>query len=341
MNNFHNYVNNSVKFTNSLTKLASIKYRLDVLQEFTKHISSVDVVDDVTLYAAESLGINNSNSIKVGIEEVIKSVSQAILKYVNQVTKGFMDLSSSFCEYQKNLMNSTNHAFNILAKTYESNSNFEEVEVREDIPNFHEFKKLTQCMLIFTQATFQDKLQNLIGSESLFGLKSKNNFITYEEIIPTELTSSLLTKLGISYERNSKEEDDATNGSATLETLRFTNPFKIPFEVSSYNNKTIAELGYSDINELKKFTKSVESSILALIHDLPELADKCKNANTLTQQQLSNDEDTLTEDEAKTVVDTTMLWGNMTESCLKCITFYMRAYQEILNVLYKSIKEHK
>lgn len=341
MNNFHSYVSNSVKFTNSLTKLNSIKYRLEVLQEFTKNINFNEDIDEVTLYAAESLGLINNDSLQIGIEEVIKSISQAILKYVNQVTKGFIDLSGSFCEYQKNLMNSTNHAFNILSKTYETNSNYEDIIVREDIPNFHEFKKLTQCMLLFTKATFQDKLQNLVGSESLFGLKTKDAFVSYEEIIPSELTSELQTKLGISYEKNSKEEDDATNGQATLETLRFSNPFKIPFEVTSYNDKTIASLGYGDISELEKFTKSVESSILVLIKELPELSDKCKNANTLTQQELSNDEDSLTEEDAKTVVDTTMLWGNMTESCLKCITFYMRAYQEILNVLYKSIKEHK
>lgn len=347
MNKFRTYVCDNVKFTNSLTKLASIKYKLDVLSEFTKNINPFEDVDKVTIFAAESLGLlkedianyQSGSSVIIGMEEVIKSVSQAILKYVNQITKGFSDLSESFCTYQKDLINTTNHAFNILASTYEDNNNYKNVVVKQDIPNFHEFKVLTQCMLLFMKSTFQNKLQNVVAEESLFGLKSKESFISYDEIIPSELTTSLQTKLGLSYERNNKEEDDATNGESHMEILRFHQPFNIPFEAKSYNDKTIARLGYGDIDDLKKFTKSVESSILALIDNLPELSDKCKAANTLTQQYLNSSDDIISEDDAKNVVDTAMVWGNMTEACLKCITFYMRAYQEILNVLYISIKE--
>lgn len=346
MNKFRTYVYDNVKFTNSLTKLASIKYKLDVLSEFTKNINPFEDVDQVTIFAAESLGLLNEDianyksgsSVIIGMEEVIKSVSQAILKYVNQITKGFSDLSESFCSYQKDLINTTNQAFNILSKTYE-NSDYKNIIIKQDIPNFHEFKVLSQCMLLFMRSTFQNKLQNVVGEESLFGLKSKESFISYDEIIPSELTTSLQTKLGLSYERNSKEEDDATHGNSNMEILRFTQPFKIPFETKSYNDKTIERLGYGNISDLKKFTESLNKSILALVDSLPKLSDKCKTANTLTQQYINSSNDGLTEDDAKNVVDTAMVWGNMTEACLKCITFYMRAYQEILNVLYTSIKE--
>ena len=41
------------------------------------------------------------------------------------------------------------------------------------------------------------------------------------------------------------------------------------------------------------------------------------------------------------VMDSVLLWGSLTESCLRAVTFYTRAYQEILNTLYKSIINKK
>ena len=40
-------------------------------------------------------------------------------------------------------------------------------------------------------------------------------------------------------------------------------------------------------------------------------------------------------------MDSVLLWGSLTESCLRAVTFYTRAYQEILNTLYKSIINKK
>ena len=40
-------------------------------------------------------------------------------------------------------------------------------------------------------------------------------------------------------------------------------------------------------------------------------------------------------------MDSVLVWDGLTEFCLRAITFYTRAYQEILNTLYKSIINKK
>ena len=354
------YNRSRANFSIELNKLFEVKYKLALLKELTTNIEEFEEVDPVTLCALESLGVYKRDiskdapvmgvDVHVALEEVIDSVSEAILKYVGNVTNGFVDLSESFCDYQKQMLATTNKIFNLYSAISSSNSTSKDYIVREDIPEFHDFKVLVQSMLIYTNAVFKDKLQSVVGEENLFGLKSDNNISSYKDILPTEFTSELQTKLGLTYESNidadkdtDKEEssEEGSNIESKVETLRFHQPFNIPFSAKSTDNKSIERLGYGNIHDLKKFTVTINNVVNSLIKDIPELVDKCKQANTLVKQNLTKEDSNLSEDSAKSIVDTTMIWGNMTESCLRCITFYMRAYQEILNVLYRTVKEQR
>ena len=349
MNTLNQYSLSKVNLSQHLADLNKLSSKLNIVTEFSKSVNVLDTIDPVIAYAAYAFGIvKNAPSsdltgynatVLVGIEEVISSISQAILKLIGNITEGFSNAAESFSTYQKTLINTTNQSFNRLKELYSSISDSKDKIVRVDIPEFHDLVEQSKTMLIFIKNVFQDSVQCVTFQESLFGLSDNTKKLdSYDTIFPSAFTSHMQTEIGISFSAPTKNENDATEGNASAQAVKFVPPFAIPFKANNVDKKTIEQLGYGNIDEVGKFIKTVENSIFKIIEELPELTDRCKDAKTSAEKILSDQEKELSNEEAKDVVNTVMIWGSSTDTCLRCISFYMRVYQEILNTLYESVK---
>lgn len=280
--------------------------------------------------------LNNQTDIFVSMEAVIDSIPQAILEFINKNINGFIELSESFEDYQKNNLNHINQAVNKLTSLYKDKQNYKDIEINVDVPEFHDFKVLIQSLFYLSKITFSDALQKVVNKESLFGLMDNKYISSYSDVFESKFTSELQSKLGLTYEYNKEDENDATKGQSNVETLRFVAPLNTEFQATSHG-KSVDRLGYGDIHEIHKFTKTFNSVILSIIEDLPKFIDQCKAAKLTAEKELANKKDELTEDDASKIVNTAIIWGHVTDSCVKALLFYTRAYLEILNAIYQSI----
>ena len=343
MSTFQKYINSQYDVSYNLFELSDCQYKLAVLKEFSTNLDIPNQVDPVTLQAASSLGIYTTSNTDVlggdlylAIEAIVESISKSILEFITKTINGFIELVDSSIEYQKETINHTHQAINTLAKIYESKHDNEDTVVKVDIPDFHTFKVRIQSLLIFIKSVFKDELQELTHKEQLFGLVGDKQFDSYDSVLSKEFTTELQTKLGLVYDDKVEKEKDPTEEKSSVSSMRFVAPFSLPFEANN-QGKTIKALGYSDISELQKFTKVFSGSILVLCKELPELAESCKTSKVAMEQQLSKGSSELDESKATTVVNTITVWGNLTVSCIKAMTYYTRAYLEIINVLYQSV----
>lgn len=340
---FQRYIHSQYDFSMNLFELSDHQYKLAVLKEFSSNVNVTQLLDPITLQAATSLGIIHPSSTDVfgsdlylAIEAIVESISKSILEFITKIINGFVELIDSSIEYQKETINHTHQAINKLSKVYESKHNCDEVIVKSNIPDFHTFKVRIQSLFIFIKSIFKDELQDLVNKDQLFGLVGNKSFDSYSSVLSKDFTTELQTKLGIVYDDKVEKEKDPTEENTSVSSMRFVAPFGLPFEANN-QSKTIKALGYSDISELIKFTKIFSSTILELCNNLPELADSCKNSKVVMEQKLSDGSATLEESEATKIVNTANIWGNATETCIKAITYYTRAYLEIINVLYQSV----
>ena len=349
MNMLKQYTLSKLNLSKQIAELNKISTKLSIISEFSKCVNIIDKIDPTIAHAAYTFGIvkdippidlTGYNAIVlVGIEEVISSISQAILKLIGNITEGFSNTAESFSTYQKTLMNTTNQSFNRLKELYSSTTDNKDKIVRVDIPEFYSLVEQSKIMLMFIKNVFQDRIQCVTSQETLFGLSNNTKKLdSYDTIFPPEFTSHMQTKIGINFDAPIKNENDATEGNVSAQAIKFNPPFTIPFKANNVDRKTIDQLGYGNIEEIGKFIKIVENSIFKIIEELPELINRCKDAKTSADKILSDQEKELSNEEAKDVVNTVMIWGSSTDTCLRCISFYMRVYQEILNTLYESVK---
>lgn len=268
---------------------------------------------------------------------MINNDTQAILEFIKRNTNGFISLSESFIDQQHDTIKTIKEIQYRLENCYNSVNNYEKSTVIEDVPNLHDFKNMLHGLLYLIKYTFQDEVQKVVTKEIIFGLSNNKYYSKYEDIFPKEFTQELQSKIGLTYEKNNETESDDKEQGNDIQIVKFHNPFNIPFSADRTHQKTIETLGYGSINEIKKITKALCHCVLSLAHDLPELIETVKNTNMYATEILSQEGKELTEDGPKKVMDSVLVWGSLTESCLRAITFYTRTYQEILNTLYKSI----
>lgn len=280
--------------------------------------------------------LNKQHDVFVSMEAVIDSIPQAILEFISKNINGFVELSGSFEDYQKNNLNHINQAVNRLTELYKDKQNYKDIEINIDIPEFHDFKVLIQSLFYLSKITFSDALQKVVSKESLFGLMDNKYINNYSDVFESKFTSELQSKLGLVYEYNKEDENDATKGQSNVETLRFIAPLRTEFQANSHG-KSVERLGYGDIGEIHKFTKTFNSVILSITEDLPKLVDRCKSAKLVAEKELANKKEELTEEDASKIVGTAVIWGHVTDSCIKALLFYTRAYLEIINAIYQSI----
>ena len=269
---------------------------------------------------------------------MINNDTQAILEFIKRNTDGFISLSESFINQQHDTIRNIKELLERLENCYDSVKDYEKSIVIEDIPNFYEFKTMFHGLLYLIKSTFQDDVQKVVTKDIIFGLSSNKYFSKYEDIFPKDFTHELQSKIGLVYEKNNENADKNNNTkSDNIQIIKFNNPFNVPFNIDRIHKKNIETLGYGSINDIKKITKALNYCVLSLAHDLPELIEIVKNTNMYATEILSQTNKELTEDGSKKVMDSVLVWGSLTESCLRAVTFYTRAYQEILNTLYKSI----
>ena len=280
--------------------------------------------------------LKDRTNVSVSMESIIESIPQAILEFINKNIIGFIELTNSFEDYQKNNLNHINQAVNRLTELYKDKHSCKDIEINVDIPEFHDFKVLIQSLFYLSKITFSDALQKVTSKDSLFGLIDNKYINSYTDVFGSKFTTDLQAKLGLVYEHNKEDENDATKGQSNVETLKFIAPLKTEFGSNSHG-KTVDRLGYGDIHEIHKFTKTFNSVILSIINDLPKLIDQCKSAKLVAEKELANKKEELTETNASSIVGTAIIWGHVTNACIKALLFYTRAYLEIINAIYQSI----
>lgn len=345
MSIFQRYLYNYTDFSNDLFELNQYKYQLAILNEFSSNIDIPYQVDEVTVCAAKALHILPDTDkpvyggdLYLAIEAIVESISKSILEFITKIINGFIELVDSSIDYQKDTIHHINQATNKLSSLYKDSSDYEDRVVKASIPDFHTFKVRIQSLFIFIRSAFKDQLQDIMHKDQLFGLIGDKSFDSYKDVISNEFTTELQTKLGLVYDDKVEKDKDPTEEKTSVESLRFVPPYNLPFE-GDRSGKTIKALGYSDINDIIKFTKQFGEVILALCKELPELIDTCKSSKVVMEQILSKGSSDLDESKATKIVNTVSIWGNITESCIRAITYYLRTYLEILNVLYQTVAQ--